>query len=126
MVEMYLIDSDFLIGYIKNKKEVTEILDDIGGSLWSTSVVCVAEVLEGVSKHNAIEIKKMLKDMVIYDVDWEVAEVFAKLRKKMRKQGNLIDNMDLFIASTCLVHDLTLITGNKKHFSRVKGLKIIG
>ena len=50
---------------------------------------------------------------------------FAKLRAGLRKEGNLIDNMDLLIAATCLVNKLTLITGNVKHFQRVPGLKIL-
>lgn len=35
----------------------------------------------------------------------------------------LIEDADLFIAAVCIVNDLQLITNNKKHFSRIHGLK---
>ncbi len=30
-----------------------------------------------------------------------------------------------FIAATCLVHDIPVSTSNKRHFSRVPGLRVI-
>jgi predicted nucleic acid-binding protein len=32
--------------------------------------------------------------------------------------------MDVFIAATALEEDVTLVTGNVKHFERIPGLKI--
>ena len=122
---MYLIDSDVLIDYLKGKDLILKNLDGFEGSIWSTSIICVAEILEGVSKRNEEIVRKMLRDMKIYEIDWIIAETFARIRKRLREKGSLIDNMDLLIASTCLANDLTLVTNNKKHFSRIKGLKIV-
>ncbi len=41
-----------------------------------------------------------------------------------RRGGELIGDFDFLIASTALVNNLTLLTGNIKHFERVKGLQI--
>ena len=48
------------------------------------------------------------------------AEIYAILRN----QGKLIDDMDILIAATALVNDLTLITENADHFDRIPDLEI--
>ena len=43
----------------------------------------------------------------------------------MRKAGRMIGDFDLLIASTCLCHDLTLLTNNVRHFNRIEGLRLL-
>ena len=43
--------------------------------------------------------------------------------EELRAQGIRIGTLDLRIAATALVHDLTLITRNHKDFARVPGLR---
>lgn len=38
--------------------------------------------------------------------------------------GLIIDDADMFIAACALVHGLTMVTNNTKHFRRIKGLKL--
>ena len=59
----------------------------------------------------------------IFGLNIEIAESFGKIRKDLKVQGKIIEDLDIFIAATCIVHDLTLVTYNKEHFSRVKDLK---
>jgi tRNA(fMet)-specific endonuclease VapC len=37
----------------------------------------------------------------------------------------MIEFRDIFIAATCIVNELPLITLNKKHFKRIEELKLI-
>jgi predicted nucleic acid-binding protein len=46
------------------------------------------------------------------------------LKASLEKSGNRLDDFDLTIASCALAHNLTLVTNNLKHFSRIEGLKI--
>lgn len=121
---MYLIDSDVLIDFLKGKKEVVENLGKIKPSQRSTSIICVGEILEGLTDNKKVQFQKLLNIINVYNVDVKVAVNFAKIRKELRKNGNLIDNFDILIAATCLVYNLTLITNNLKHFERIEGLKI--
>jgi tRNA(fMet)-specific endonuclease VapC len=50
---------------------------------------------------------------------------WAEIDAELRQQGNRIETEDAIIASTALTHGLTLITGNSKHFGRVKGLAMV-
>ncbi|MGN7205873.1 type II toxin-antitoxin system VapC family toxin [Pedobacter sp. SAFR-022] len=49
----------------------------------------------------------------------------AELYHKLRLSNQMIEFRDIFIAATCLVHELPIITFNKKHFERIDGLKML-
>ena len=51
-------------------------------------------------------------------------EKTAEIYVYLKKEGNLIEDADILMASTAIVEDLVLITNNIKHFKRVKGLRI--
>jgi predicted nucleic acid-binding protein len=46
------------------------------------------------------------------------------LRAALRRQGQLIPDMDLFIAAIALEADLILVTRNVRHFERIAELKL--
>ena len=125
---MYLIDSDCLIYFLKGDKEVVESISDLNQDKLFTSVICVGEVMEGLlgAKHTAkrSSFEKMLTTIEVVDIDLKVVKKFSELRSKLRSMGKLIDNFDLLIASSCLVYDMVLVTGDTNHFKRIPGLKI--
>ena len=66
----------------------------------------------------------LMTDFVLLPVDEAVADRFGKLGAKLLDQGQTVATPDLLIAATALVHDLTLVTGNVRHFEVVEGLRI--
>jgi predicted nucleic acid-binding protein len=54
----------------------------------------------------------------------ESAENFGMLKASLEKSSARLDDFDLAIASCALVHNLTLVTNNVRHFNRIEGLKI--
>jgi len=52
------------------------------------------------------------------------AEIYGRLRADLERRGVPLNDTDLMIASIALRHDLTLVTGNPRHFSRLPGLKL--
>lgn len=125
----FLLDSDQIISYLNGRKEVIEKIDDLTEEELFTSIVCVAEVLEGIydtenEDQRLLQLNEFLQDIQALIVDRKVADQFAKIRSDLRKKGNLIENMDIFIAATAMSHDLMLVTNNKRDFERIKGLKL--
>jgi tRNA(fMet)-specific endonuclease VapC len=49
---------------------------------------------------------------------------FAQIRGQLRRQGQLIGDMDVLIAATALHHGLVLVTANRRHFDRVPNLMV--
>jgi tRNA(fMet)-specific endonuclease VapC len=48
----------------------------------------------------------------------KAADIYAYLKK----QGNLIEDADILMASIAIVESLVLVTNNIKHFERIEGL----
>ena len=56
--------------------------------------------------------------------DEKAAEAYGPLRAELERRGQRLDGPDLRIAAIALSRDLTLVTGNVRHFERVPGLRI--
>lgn len=123
---MYLLDSSFIIDFLNNRNGAVEVMSDLDHGLVSMGSICIAEVLEGLNGKKVKVFEDMINEIKVYDFTSEEAMVFAVIRRDLRERGELIDNMDLLIAATCIANNLTLVTGNKKHFARIRGLKILG
>ena len=129
-MKSYLLDTSIIINYLQGKNNAVKLLNNIEGEL-SSSYVCLAELYEGVYRvQNKLEIEKTVTDFfkslsALYSVDEKVAKQFGEIRANLKSRGTVIEDIDIFIAVTCLVNDLTLITQNVKHFSRIKNLKIL-
>lgn len=125
---MYLLDSDFLINFLNGKPEAAATFTKIKDFGLATSVICVAEILEGIYFFDNMDkldsFSKLLKKITVINVDLLCASRFAALNSALRKAGNTLDKFDTLIAATCLASNLILVTGNKKHFERIKKLKI--
>ena len=50
----------------------------------------------------------------------KAVEIYADLRQR----GMLIEDADILMAAIALVNDLTLVTNNTSHFSRIPGLQL--
>ena len=51
---------------------------------------------------------------------------FGQIKAELEKAGQRLEDFDLLIASTAMVNNFTLVTENKKHFRRIKKLKLLG
>jgi len=125
----YLLDTDWIIHALKGIQTITERVKELRSEGLSISIVSIAEVYEGIfgskepDKHERI-FKEFLTGVDIIELTEEICKKFGELRSELRKKGELIADFDLLIASSALMQNLTLVTGNVKHYERIKGLKI--
>ena len=56
--------------------------------------------------------------------EFAAAAVYGTLRADLERRGMRLDDPDLRVASIALARDLTLVTGNVRHFERVPGLRV--
>ena len=66
-----------------------------------------------------------LDNFKILQFDKNSSQIFAKSKAKLKKQGKIIADMDLMIASIAISNKAILYTNNLKHFNRIDGLKIL-
>lgn len=94
-----------------------------------TTAINAGELLYGAARKGSpalvARVRAVLRRaQIILPFDEHAAEVYGELRAKLEKAGARIDEPDLRIASIALAHDLTLVTGNVRHFARVPGLRV--
>lgn len=125
-----ILDSDILIYFLKgNSKIVDEVLKLSDKELFITRIN-YTELLYGAYNSTKIEenlkkIKPFLKQFTILEFDEKSSEIFAKIKAKLKKDGNIIADMDLMIASICIANNKKLSTNNLKHFERIDNLQIV-
>ena len=124
----FLLDSDICSAYMKGHPAVVNRFFQYGGRL-HISVVSAAELFAGALRSRASpsllpSLFGMLNDLITLDVTMDVAGTFGTIRAELMDRGLQAPSMDLLIASTALVHGLTVVTHNTKHFSQVPGLHL--
>lgn len=56
--------------------------------------------------------------------DDEIAERYGKIKARLAELGSMLPENDIWIAATCLVHELTLASRDA-HFEAVEGLRLV-
>ena len=125
----YLVDSDWLINAAIGRPPAQRTLDRLSSEGLAVSIVAVGEVYEGAfgtpdSQAALAGLRDFLSDFAVLPLTDPIVERFARLRAMLRRQGQLIPDMDLLIAATALKEDLTLVTRNFRHFERIAALKL--
>jgi len=114
----YLLDSDIIIWHLRGRKEITEMLKDLQRSgLPACSAISVLEVQLGVkTKDEEEKTDRFLESLKVFDVNMDIAKIAAQLIRVHKTKGVTIDIPDSIIASTCILHDLILVTYNRRHY----------
>lgn len=124
-----LLDTDWIIDYLKGQEEVVERLSHLWAEGLAISIISLAELYEGVHYSRDPErSESALDDFVsgveVVGLNMEICRLFGKLRGRLRKSGRLVGDFDILIAATCLRHDLTLFTNNRRQFEVFESLRI--
>ncbi len=95
-----------------------------------TTTITIAEVYYGIMKaSNRPRLLKLFEDVLlpratILPFDFAAAKKYGEIRSYLEEQGTPLAHADLQIASISLSVNMTLITGNLKHFQRVPRLAV--
>jgi predicted nucleic acid-binding protein len=92
-------------------------------------VVSLGELYEGVyysrdPEGDARGLHNFLQGVTLVGLDEETAKIFGRQRGKLRADGMIIGDPDIWIATTAFQYDLTLLSNNRRHFERIEGLRI--
>ena len=127
---MILFDTDTVSALLRQERRAVAHALRVPARLWHVSTITVGEVLVGVEKsgrHEHIRLaleEQLLPAVTVLTFVLPSARIYARLRAELERQGQRLHEPDLRIASIALAHDLTLITGNEKHFARVPELRV--
>jgi tRNA(fMet)-specific endonuclease VapC len=91
------------------------------------NIISYYEILRGLkdlgNEEKLRRFDKFIQENELVFIKKDTIEKAAEIYAYLKKEGNLIEDADILMASTAIVEDLVLITNNIKHFKRVKGLR---
>lgn len=127
---MVCLDTSFVIDFLKNNKEAVEKEKGFEKSEFITITAPVlTELIRGLgTKHSSKEeeekINEFINSLNVLNLDKKSAILAGKLEIESAKMGGQIGIMDIMVAAICISNNEVLLTKNKKHFARIKELKI--
>jgi tRNA(fMet)-specific endonuclease VapC len=127
---MPLYDTSIFIGHIRGNPMTRWAFKRLRDREWTVAVssVTVYELYLGclISKqpteHRATVESYLARVPVVLTLDEMVARRAAEIQARLRRSNQMLDDRDLFIAATALVHNLSICTLDIDHFSRVPDL----
>lgn len=130
MEDKICLDTDFLVNFLRNKKEEVEFIkkNELQKDL-ATTYINIFELYYGAYKstnkeHNFKAIQLLLNRINILNLSEDSVKKAAEILVNLEKQGGLIDFRDLLIGTITLVNNYAIKTKNIKHFNRIEGLNI--
>lgn len=126
---MFLLDTDTSILFMKGKPEVVANFVKHGPGTVFLSAISYHELLYGalhsgaVQRHLAV-VAEFISPLTVLPFTQVSAKSSSEVRQDLAARGKTIGPLDTLIAGHALEHQLTLVTGNTREFSRVRGLLV--
>ncbi len=128
---MICLDSSCIIDFLKGKKEAVEIVGKHKESL-STTEISAFEVYFGIYQKPNISEKEeksaeeFFNSIQVLPFDNECGKAASKILASLIKEGRIIEQNDSLIAAILQKNKVeSIITRNVKHFSNIRGLKVV-
>lgn len=124
----YLLDTDIVVFFLRNKKNIAEHLALLSPNDIFVSEVTVAELEYGNRCSGRYEENKWMVDRFLSSVNIvpfsDAIHLYAEERYRLRMLGQSIEDFDLLIGCTAVSNNLIMVTNNAKHYSRIKDIRI--
>ena len=128
---MVLLDTDILIGILRDNKEAVSKISKLLAKhviLFTTSIN-TAELYFGAhlsekSQENLEAVEKLTKTINIIPFELNHSKIYGEVRSDLQKKGEIINELDIFIATIAIEKDLPIISRNTKHFDKILKLTV--
>jgi tRNA(fMet)-specific endonuclease VapC len=127
---MYLLDTNIVSYWMRGDKKLINKIKSNKPSDLSICTITLAEIYYGIEKsrvkkkerHKKIE--RIYSQLEIYPFDERAARKYSIIRTQLEKDGIVISERDLQIASIAMANKLIVVTHNVKEFKHIAKLDI--
>jgi tRNA(fMet)-specific endonuclease VapC len=112
-----ILDSTFLIDVLRGDEQVSERVAEIDAA----GTPCLADA--SASERDAVE--DLLENLTELPFDRRCAMEAGRVNAGLIRDGERIDEADVMIAATALVHDHGVVTRNVDHFDRIEPVAVV-
>ena len=130
---MYLLDTDVLSNLLKRSPSIDLIvkLAAVPAERQFTSSITLGELIYGARRRGSLAHDylrrietRLLPDLPVLPFDSAAAWRYGAVRTELERRGLPLGDADLRIAAIALARNLTVVTGNVRHFQRIPGLPV--
>jgi tRNA(fMet)-specific endonuclease VapC len=124
----YILDADWVIHALAGKQRADTLLQQLAPRGITISWITVGEIYETAFDYanpdaHLAAFRQFLSPYPVVRVNEPIMERFAEIRSLLRRRGELISDFDILLGATALSYEFTVLTFNRKHFSRIPDLK---
>lgn len=130
MADSICLDTDILIDFLRNDLQTVEwIKNNENKVILATTVINLFELYAGANKvknsrEKIIAVDKLAERLQVLNFSIEVSKEAGMQKAFLEQNGNDLDIRDLFIGIISKSQNFSLKTNNKRHFSKISGLKL--
>lgn len=129
---MFLFDTDTLSQVMKREPlpSLLARMAETPSDEQFTSAITIGELVFGAHRSPRREyllsrLEELLRpNLRVLAFDYAAAEVYGRLRADLERAGTPLAEADLRTGAIAVTQDLTVVTGNTRHFSRIPGLRV--
>lgn len=113
-----LLDTNFLVDVLTDRRGRSTLMENfiLEGHRLACCAITVAELYAGLRPPEAPQTEALLRQLAWIPIRWEAARLAGQLKQDWARKGHILTLTDTTIAAVCLTEELTLVTGNRKHF----------
>ena len=122
-----VIDTGIFIDYLRagNKDKTTlQNLPD-NTDVFVSSVTLYELYMGATSTEKWKDVELLTNGLPVLPISKQVAERAGMIYQELRRSNEMIEFRDIFIAALAMVHGLPVLSRNRKHFRRIKGLMLV-
>ena len=121
-----VVDTSIFIDYLRARdKKNTDLYKIPNRSIIYISAVTLYELLMGATnEQKRDDVHLLTEDVIVLPFDEEVSFKASEIYHELRSTNKMIEFRDIFIAATCLVYNMPILTTNISHFERISGLQV--
>jgi len=124
-----LMDTDVCVELLRGNQRVIEHRRKVADEV-AISFMTMGELFYGAERsshpaHNRELVERFLLSVTCLAADRPLMEKFGALKAALATRGELLPDADILIAATALTWSAALVSGNKAHFARFPGLKVM-
>lgn len=130
-MEPALIDTDILSLFFRNNQNAVSNFKNYlkEHEKINISIITCYEIISGLKHRDALKqldaFLKFASQNSILPLTEKSVTISADLYARLRKTGQMLDDIDILIAGAAIANNLVLVTHNKNHFERIEKLKIV-
>ena len=127
---IYLLDTNIVSYWMRGDEKLINKIKSHKPSDFSICTITLAEIYYGIEKspvkkkERCSKIEHIYSQLEVYPFDEVAARKYSLIRTQLEKDGKIISERDLQIASIAMANKLIVVTHNLKEFDRIVKLEV--